>query len=139
MSAPSDIVPTLRQPPARWISTAKCVTFRGYINTEGGDYLCSRCFKSKSYIQQRYYQYYIRHYLRVGFHVEIESCLECQRPIIRQSLIRACVECPTTLDNFLNHLVCEGETPYTRPETVSVLIQEYQYVGWSRYSADVSE
>lgn len=138
MSTPNDTVSTIRQPPTRWIATARCITFRAYINTESRDYLCSRCYKNKSYIQQRYYQYYIRHYLRIGFHVEVESCLECQRPVIRESSVRACVECPAALDNFINHLINEGETPYARPEAVCVLIQEYHYVGWSRF-ADVSE
>lgn len=139
MSIPSDTAPVNSQPPTRWIETARCITFRGYINTESRDYLCSRCFKGKSYIQQWYYQYYIRHYLRIGFRAEIESCLECQRRLIRETSVRACVDCPSVLDNFINHLISKGETPYTRPEAVCVQIQQNHYVGWSRFAADVSD
>lgn len=139
MSIPNDILPEINQPPTRWVATARCITFRGYKNTEAGDYMCSRCYKAKSYNQQRYYQYHIRHYLRVGFLAEVESCLECQRPMIRELSTRACIECPTILDNFLNHLICEGETPYSRPEAVCVIVEQYHYVvGWSPY-VDVSE
>lgn len=140
MSVTDNTVSTVvvKEPPTRWIASATCVVFRAYINSESRDYLCSRCHKNKPYTQQRHYQYYIRHYLRIGFHVELEACLECQRPVARESSIRACVECPSRLDNFINYLIDEGETPYDSPGAVYVLIDQYHSAGWNRFT-DVSD
>lgn len=104
-----------------WLRSARCVSSL-YLRCEAEHAICLECKSTKSKFKDRNFSGILEHYIHLGGPFEHRKCESCRISLACSRMVRDCTTCLQTLEDFVSHLIREGDYPWNEPDATIIAL-----------------